>query len=118
MTASLSDDKKTRIRALVNATLKKTAVTLDEVLQLAGHLGWAARVIPIGKAYNGRLWPFIAAFRNRYCMRRRLPKDIQDDCIWWLQALEYSQGTRIINVERLPQLHLFTDASDIGLGAF
>jgi hypothetical protein len=47
-----------------------------------------------------------------------MPDDLRDDLNWWLQALETSNGIRILPARSLPQIQLFTDASSFGLGAF
>lgn len=118
MRVTLSPEKCQRPVTLITELGQSTTV-LPDIRSLAGHLAWAARVIPVGKALNAKIWPSIASFRNRSGMRKRVPPAIGDDLQWWTdEALRLSKGSRILDTTALPVIHLFPDASNTATGSF
>jgi hypothetical protein len=121
MEARLSVTKVERTKALINdLLLHHRGASFAEIERLGGLLSWAARVIYLGRTFTAPLWTFLATYPPARLTqhRRRMPLDLIEDLKRWLIALTTSNGIRIIEPASCNIIHLFTDASDIGLGAF
>ena len=51
-------------------------------------------------------------------MRRRVPAIVRSDLEWWLKLLTRSNGIHFFDNEKRNTIHLFSDASHRGMGAF
>jgi hypothetical protein len=121
MEARLLVKKVERTKALINDMfLHHRGASFAEIERLGGLLSWAAKVIYLGRTFTASLWTFSATYPPARLTqhRRRMPLDLIEDLEWWLIALIISNGVRIIEPASCNIIHLFTDASDIGLGAF
>lgn len=115
MKAWLSPKKLQQAIQQITNTLDKKGMSFADAKQLGGRLAWCAKVVYAGRAFTSSLWKFLAAFPNQRVIRR-IPIDLRRDLEWWLYALQTGSGVRILDPS-LRTVHLFTDASNIGLSA-
>jgi hypothetical protein len=67
-----------------------------------------------------RLWSFIASYPPAIpqAHRRRIPVEVAEDLRWWSLLLPKFNGVLFFDNKSRPIFHLFTDASQVGLGGF
>jgi hypothetical protein len=117
MTAQLSLRKLEKAIRLVTYALTARRLTLLQTQQLAGYLSFCSSVVRIGRTYLRRLWDFMATFAKPWSLRP-LTATATADLIWWRDLLPRFNGIRILQDANRAVHHLYTDASNHGMGAF
>jgi hypothetical protein len=117
---SVPQDKLARIVQLTSDAITKGSLSLVEAQSLAGILAFCAPVVQLGFVFCRRLWTFIAAFQKHWSpsARRRIPAPVLDDIRWWNELFPLYNGVRFFDDTARPLIHLFADASVLGMGAF
>jgi len=117
--ASLSLKKIAKAIRLTAAALAKQNMTLLEVQTIGGYLSWCAEVVRLGKVYLHHIWQFLASFpiSAKPSSLRKVPYNVRLDFMWWHTLLPYFNGIYLFQEER-PEICLYSDASQKGLGAY
>jgi hypothetical protein len=76
--------------------------------------------VKLGRVFLRSLWTFIATWHvgQSKFIRRRIPRDLWIDLIWWRDLLPYWNGVCFFDAVSRPIFLLYTDASGVGLGGF
>lgn len=119
-TVSVPKDKLERVLKLTTIALQRGSLNIMEAQSLAGLLSFCAPAVQLGFVFCRRLWTFIAAFRPQWGKekRRRLPAPVRDDIKWWNELFPLYNGIRFFDDNTRPLIHVFADASELGIGAF
>ena len=113
LTASLPQEKVTRILDLVRTCRQKTACSKREILSVLGHLNFACRVVRHGRT-------FIASLIKLSCQRKELyhyislTQEVREDLLMWEIFLQDWNGVSMfhdINTTSTMELQIFTDSS-------
>ena len=121
MCVYLPNDKKTRIRELLVSFHKRRRCTKHELLQLIGHLSFAARCIAPCRAFMNKL---IAAAYSVKQLRHhvRLSQETRSDINMWLAVMEDFNGCSMFLHDDLisnEDLEIYTDSSSsFGCGGY
>ena len=117
MTIRLPADKLEKIKSLVRAFAGRRKCTKRELLSLIGLLAFACKVVKPGRIFLRRLIDLSTTVSslNHYIY---LNREARADIDWWIRFLPAWHGVAIIHPTPVtsPDIRLFTDASDIGLG--
>jgi hypothetical protein len=117
MAARLSLKKLAKATSLVTDALTSLKLTQLQAQKLTGFLSFCTAVVPLGRTFLRRLWDFTSTFvkpRSLRLLSEGATKDLQ----WWRDFLPQANGRRLLEDSERRVLHLFTDASSIGIGAF
>lgn len=119
-TVSIPHDKVDKVVALTSIAIKKQSMTLHEAQTLAGLLTFCSSAVQLGYVFCRRLWSFIATFKPewRKSYKRRIPQPVREDIIWWNSLFPTHNGIRFFDDSNRRIVHLFADASVLGMGAF
>jgi hypothetical protein len=117
--ASLSPEKIAKAIKLTAIALAKRNMTLLEVQIIGGYLSWCAEVVRLGKVYLHHIWQFLASFPTsaKPSSLLKVPYNVRLDFMWWYTLLPHFNGIYLFQEER-PEIRLFSDASQKGLGAY
>ena len=87
---------------------------------MAGFLGFCAPAVQLSCLHLHMIWTFIASFPQHkpHFIRRRIPKAVQEDLLWWRDLLPLWNGILFFDNSTRSNISLFTDASCFGLGGF
>ena len=120
MIARLPADKLQKVLDRTTAALEHTSITLDDIEKLCGYLSFCSSVVRLGWVYMRNIWTFVASFPNRHYrqMRRRLPPSVRDDIQWWNSFVQHYNGIHFFDTVSRETIHLYTDASALGMGGF
>ena len=120
MVARLPADKLQKVLDRTTVALEHTSISLDDIEKLSGYLSFCATVVRLGWVYMRNIWTFIASFPNRHHrqMRRRLPLSVRDDIQWWNSLVQQYNGKHFFDTASRETIHLYTDASALGMGGF
>ena len=120
--ARLPADKLAEIRLMLNNLLSSPSLTVGSLDQFLGKLSFASRVIVPGRTFTRRLWDLKSRHHHlKPFFRIKLPEDCRKDLLWWRQLLQDWNGRSFfLNTTATPadELGLFTDASNVGWGAY
>ena len=114
---SLPPDKLEHLLALLSTWKDKRSCKKRELLSLIGHLSFAAKVVKPGRLFLRRL--IDASTRAQHLHHRiHISAETRRDIDWWLAFLPSWNGVAYIQSPPIPnnELHLFTDASALGIG--
>lgn len=119
-TVSIPQDKVNKVIFLTTEALKRGSMTLHKAQQLAGLLSFCSSAVQLGFVFCRRLWSFIASFKPSWhkSLRKRIPASVQEDLQWWHSLFPTFNGVRFFDDSNRPIIHLFSDASVLGMGAF
>lgn len=117
--ASLSPKKIAKAIKLASAALAKRRITFLEVQTIGGYLSWCSEVVRLGKVYLHHIWQFIASFpaSAKPSTQLETPYNVRLDFMWWHTLLPQFNGIYLFQEDR-PEVSLFSDASQKGLGAY
>jgi len=117
--ASLSAEKIAKAIKLTAIALAKRRMTLLEVQTIGGYLSWCSDVVRLGKVYLHHIWQFLASFppSAKPSTQLVIPHIVRLDFMWWHTLLPQFNGIYLFQEER-PEICLFSDASQKGLGAY
>ena len=115
--ARLPDDKFTALLTLIDSWRDKHSCTKRELLSLIGHLSFAAKVVKPGRLFLRRLID-VASSVTQLHHRIHLSVDSREDILWWKNFLPTWNGISYLqdNPVSSDDIHLFTDASALGIG--
>ena len=113
----LPADKFSALLALLTSWQDKHSCTKRELLTLIGHLSFAAKVVKPGRLFLRRLIDASTSVRQLH-HHIHLSHDTKEDITWWLTFLPTWNGIAYIQPHPVSSvdLHLFTDASALGIG--
>lgn len=117
MEARLPTDKQASLRAFLQQWLRKTKTTLHELQTLGGKLEWCSAVVPPGCTYTQKVFNLMRRLRHKH-HHIRIPAELRDDLLSWLQFLNDWNGIALLERPRLP-ITVATDASStMGCGGY
>ena len=117
MTVRLPADKLAKARTLITEWSARRKCTKRELLSLIGFLSFACKVVKPGRIFLRRLIDLstsVVSLNHFIYLNAEARADIQ----WWQDFFPLWHGVEIIQPPPISSidLHLFTDASDLGLG--
>ncbi|XP_049331184.1 uncharacterized protein LOC125799168 [Astyanax mexicanus] len=119
--ASLPRDKQTRISQVLSEFLQQPRCTKQQLLSLLGHLNFAMRIIPQGRAFISHLL-LLASSATSYFQFVTLDEACLAEIRFWLLLLSHWNGISFFfndAVSNPVDIHLFTDAApSTGFGGF
>jgi hypothetical protein len=119
MTVYLPQVKLDRAINATDTALHQKSLSKGEAESLAGFLSFCAPVVQLGWVFCRRLWSFVASFgKLSKFMRIRMPLLLIQDIIWWNTLLPRFNGVLILDEIVRLNIHLYTDASGVGMGGF
>jgi Reverse transcriptase (RNA-dependent DNA polymerase) len=121
LTARLPREKMDRAQNAAAHALTHKGVTLLQIQQLAGFLSFCSEVVQLGRIYMRNIWNFVQVFESLHLDKhaiRRLPPLVRKDLAWWATLLPKYNGVLFFDEESRPIIHLYSDASIQGMGAF
>ena len=102
-----------------NTALHQKSLSKGKAKSLASFLSFYALVVQLGWVFCCRLWSFVASFRKlSKFMRMRMPLLLIQDIIWWNTLLPRFNGVLILDETVRLNIHLYTNASGVGMGGF
>ena len=117
MTIRLPAEKLQQVKELLRSWGQRKKCTKRELLSLIGLLAFASKVVKPGRIFLRRLIDLSTTVTalDHYIY---LNLDARADIDWWSRFLPEWHGVEIIHPTPITasDLHLFTDASDLGLG--
>ncbi len=120
MQASLPLEKLNRIREIMREQISKN-ISKRELLSLLGHLNFAMRVIPQGRAFVSRLLDLSKTVKNLHDTVT-LDEGCRSELQFWSLLLEKWNGVSFFyndDMESSSAIKLFTDAApSVGFGGF
>ena len=121
MTAFLPPDKVRRISMVIDSFLDRQKCTKRELLSLLGHLNYASRVIPPGRAFVSYLITLSTTVSQLH-HHLSLSAACRTDLRMWKQFLQQWNGVYFFHDTKITEAHdieLFTDAAaSVGFGGF
>ncbi|XDV45281.1 hypothetical protein PO909_013401 [Leuciscus waleckii] len=121
MQASLPPEKLSRIRSFLESFPSLHSISKRDLLSLLGHLNFAMRIIPQGRAFISRLLT-LAHSAEKLSDQIQLDEGCLSDIKFWKRLLNDWNGISFFyndDFESSLQLQLFTDAApSIGFGGF
>ena len=117
MQIQLPADKLQKLQEKIRGFLGKKKVTQQELLSLIGSLQFASTVIRPGRTFLRRLIDLSTTVSSLYHYVT-LNTEARKDILWWNEFVSQWNGVSIIPtpLQSSPDMELFTDASDLGLG--
>ena len=115
----ISEARVGEIKSLLAEWEGVTSASKRKLLRLIGKLGFAARVVRTGRAFLGRLIGLSKSVRALH-HHVRLNSQARRDVDWWHSCINSHNGVSMIAIDWSvgTVLHVFTDASNAGMGAF
>lgn len=117
MEARLPRRKLAKAARLVSNALTAGTLTRHECEKLTGFLSFCTVVVRLGRTFVRPLWHFQTSF-HRPGAARPLTHNATAALQWWRDLLPVFNGVRLIVDTSRRCFHLFSDASDLGQGAF
>ncbi|MEO2152753.1 MAG: reverse transcriptase domain-containing protein, partial [Thermococcus sp.] len=116
-TVRLPPDKFAALLQLLTTWRDKTRCDKRALLSLVGRLSFAAKVVKPGRLFLRRLID-LSTTVSRLHHRIHLSLEAKEDILWWLTFLPSWNGVAYIQDRPVSSadLHLFTDASALGIG--
>ena len=113
----LPQDKLSALMELITSWKDRPRCTKRELLSLIGCLSFAAKVVKPGRLFLRRLID-ISTTVNQLHHRIHLSYEARQDILWWLSFLPHWNGIAYFQSQPVSSadLHLYTDASSLGLG--
>jgi hypothetical protein len=117
-TVALTEKKRTKYRAAIEAWLPNPTHDLEETQKLYGKLLHACLVLPAGRAYLTNLEVLMASFSGNPFVPHHAPRHTATDLCWWLDVLLSPRLSRSIpGPSCVIDQHAFSDASSgFGIG--
>ena len=104
----------------LNEWQNRKICTKRQLLSLIGRLMFVSRVVRSGRTFVRRLIELSKKVKHLH-YKVKLNKDAQQDILWWIKYLPNWNGISVIPDQKCisnTQLQLWTDASDVGYGAY
>ena len=110
---SLPQNKLEDFRTLLSSYEGKNRASCRQLQTLVGKLQWACQVVKSGRCYLRSILDTLAPLRIS-SHKARLSKAFMTDISWWIAALKYSSGRRLLFSPNINVVGL--DACDTGAG--
>ena len=120
MTASITAERKTELHQAIRELGGRRTCTKRELLSLIGKLAFACKVVPPGRIFLRRLIDLSTTARHLH-HHVTLNRAARADLAWWQHFLPTWPGTSLFlqsDWTPAPDMELFTDASNVGYGAY
>jgi hypothetical protein len=120
MRASITQERKLDILSAIQSLQGRRTVTKRELLSIIGKLAFATKVVPPGRIFLRRLIDLSTTVTPLH-HHITLNADARADLTWWLHSLPSWPGTSLFlqsHWSPAPDMELYTDASDMGYGAY
>ena len=120
MKASITPERKAELAAAITALQGKHTCTKRQLLSLIGKLAFACKVVPPGRIFLRRLIDLSTTVGPLH-HHVTLNNEARADLHWWCIFLPDWPGSSLLlesHWSRAPDMELYTDASNLGYGAF
>ena len=120
MEFKMSQERIYEIISLLRQWIKRKTCSKRQLLSLLGKLIFVSRVVRAGRTFVGRIIELSKSMKHIH-HHTRLSVECRKDLAWWLKFLPIWNGVSIFYEEHWENnidLHLWTDASNIGFGAY
>ena len=119
MSCCLLCDKLSSLKVAISDWLSRRKCTERDLLSLIGSLSFACRVVKPGRIFLRRLID-LSTRAAKLHHHLDISKSVRDDLSMWSSLLESWNGVSVFQSLQCSSfdLHLYTDASFKGLGAF
>ena len=120
MTASITEERRTELQQAICQLGGRRFCTKRELLSLIGKLAFACKVVPPGRLFLRRLIDLSTTVRHLH-HHVTLNKAARADLAWWRHFLPTWPGASLFlqsDWTPAPDMELFTDASNLGYGAY
>ena len=120
MSASITADRKEEILSAILEVYPKRTCTKRQLLSLIGKLSFACKVVPPGRIFLRRLIDLSTTVGPIH-HHVTLNSEARADLNWWREFLPDWSGTSLFlesEWSQAPDMELYTDASNIGYGAY
>ena len=120
MQASITPDRKQELLGEVQKLRSHHTCTKQRLLSLIGKLAFACKVVPPGRIFLRRLIDLstsVGPLHHHITLNHEAHLDLD----WWHQFLPEWPGTSMLLESEwtlAPHMHLYTDASNLGFGAY
>ena len=120
MTASITPDRRQDLLTDLQRIRSAHTCTKQRLLSLIGKLSFACKVVPPGRIFLRRLIDLsttVGPIHHHVTLNREAHLDLN----WWLKFLPQWPGTSLLLESEwtlAPHMHLYTNASDLGYGAY
>ena len=120
MQASVTPDRTQELLELLQSIKSAHTCTKHRLLSIIGKLAFACKVVPPGRIFLRRLIDLsttVGPLHHHITLNQEARLDIQ----WWLHFLPAWPGTSLFlesDWTLAPHMHLYTDASNLGYGAY
>lgn len=118
MEAQAPSDKLARLRCTIDDILLRRKASKRELQSLAGLMNFTAKVIRGARTFLRRILDVINGLRRPH-FRVRLTHPMKQDLLWWRSFMHVFNGkVPLVSRHLRPTVHVFTDASFDGYGAY
>ena len=120
MQASITSERKSEILMAITKLNGRRTCTKRELLSLIGKLAFASKVVPPGRIFLRRLIDLsttVVPLHHHITFNAEARADLS----WWLRFLPPWPGVSLLlqsHWSSAPDMDLYTDASDVGYGAY
>ena len=113
---SLSENRKAKLKHLLQEHLTSGHLTPSAAQTLAGKLSWACGALfgRVGRSY------IASVFSRAYARgsNTKIGDELKESLEWWLEALQRLEWVRdLAPFQKFAKFIIYTDASEVGLGA-
>ena len=120
MKASITPDRKEELLLAITELHGKRTCTKRQLLSLIGKLAFTCKVVPPGRIFLRRLIDLSTTVGPIH-HHITLNSEARADLLWWQEFLPEWSGSSLLlesHWSLAPDMELFTDASNLGYGAF
>lgn len=116
MTLSVPEEKVSELRNDLHVFLQRAKVTKRDIQRIVGKMTWFGQIVYGGRFHIRRLIDKSNTLKEQW-YKTRVTKDMKLDILWWLDFMQYFNGTMEI-MEYRPSTSLSIDACKVAAGAF
>jgi hypothetical protein len=118
MELRISEERLAAVKLELSKWIDKKTGSKRELLSLLGKLVFVSKVISPGRTFMRRLYNLTMNLKHLH-YKVQLSRDAREDIVWWLNcAANWNAKSVFLDEEwtTSEHLHIYTDASDVGLG--
>ena len=116
--ARFSPQKVAKALSVTLTVLLQNSLSQREAQKLTSYLNYCCKVVQLSQVFLSSTWEFLSANFPSSTARRRIPRCLKDDLLWWNKTLPRVNGILFFDDSKRHTVHLFTDACFKGLGGF
>lgn len=119
MVIQLPADKMVKLKSLLEEFASAKQCSVKRLQSLVGHLSYACKVVRPGRAFRRRILDTLRMAKRYAWKTIFIGSEFRADLNWWRLFVDRWNGQHaIVNSDPAESLHVSTDASNVGFGAF